>query len=145
LPFAERNRQVQAFAADRPDHAFAERIRLWNADGCFQDCQTHRLKGAIDAFRVDGVAIVDHESLSLIAPDDHTKLLCRPARGRMRRHVPMPTAMAQGTFYHLDAPVTRLGAMHVPIPFSPPLEDATVPTRFGIAPTGIGIAPTLFI
>jgi pyruvate dehydrogenase E1 component beta subunit len=31
-------------------------------------------------------------------------------------------------FYNLDGPVRRLGAMHVPIPFSPPLEDATVPT-----------------
>ena len=26
----------------------------------------------------------------------------------------MSTVMAQGTFYDLDAPVTRLGAMHVP-------------------------------
>jgi pyruvate/2-oxoglutarate/acetoin dehydrogenase E1 component len=25
--------------------------------------------------------------------------------------------------------VKRMGAMHVPIPFSPPLEDATVPTE----------------
>jgi pyruvate dehydrogenase E1 component beta subunit len=31
-------------------------------------------------------------------------------------------------FYDLDAPVRRLGAMDVPIPFSPPLEDLTVPT-----------------
>jgi pyruvate dehydrogenase E1 component beta subunit len=30
-------------------------------------------------------------------------------------------------FYHLDAPVTRIGAMDVPIPFSPALEDLTVP------------------
>jgi acetoin:2,6-dichlorophenolindophenol oxidoreductase subunit beta len=37
--------------------------------------------------------------------------------------------IAQGAFYDLDAPVTRMGAMHVPIPFSPPLEDATVPTE----------------
>ncbi len=29
-------------------------------------------------------------------------------------------------FYHLDAPVQRLGAMDVPIPFSPALEDLTV-------------------
>ncbi len=35
--------------------------------------------------------------------------------------------IAEGAFYHLDAPVKRLGAMNVPIPFSPPLEDATVP------------------
>ena len=31
-------------------------------------------------------------------------------------------------FYDLDGPVRRMGAMHVPIPFSPPLEDATVPS-----------------
>jgi pyruvate dehydrogenase E1 component beta subunit len=31
-------------------------------------------------------------------------------------------------FYQLDAPVKRLGAMDVPIPFSPALEDLTVPT-----------------
>jgi len=36
--------------------------------------------------------------------------------------------VATGAFYDLDAPVKRMGAMHVPIPFSPPLEDVTVPT-----------------
>jgi acetoin:2,6-dichlorophenolindophenol oxidoreductase subunit beta len=36
--------------------------------------------------------------------------------------------IAEGAFYDLDAPVKRMGAMHVPIPFSPPLEDETVPT-----------------
>ena len=36
--------------------------------------------------------------------------------------------IASGAFYSLDAPVKRIGAMHVPIPFSPPLEDVTVPT-----------------
>jgi pyruvate dehydrogenase E1 component beta subunit len=37
--------------------------------------------------------------------------------------------IAQGAFYDLDAPVQRMGAMHIPIPFSPPLEDVTVPTE----------------
>jgi pyruvate dehydrogenase E1 component beta subunit len=39
------------------------------------------------------------------------------------------SVIATGAFYHLDAPVRRIGAMHVPIPFSPPLEDATIPTE----------------
>ncbi len=39
------------------------------------------------------------------------------------------SVVANGAFYHLDAPVKRMGAMHVPIPFSPPLEDVTVPTE----------------
>jgi pyruvate dehydrogenase E1 component beta subunit len=37
--------------------------------------------------------------------------------------------IAAGAFFHLEAPVKRMGAMHVPIPFSPPLEDATVPSE----------------
>jgi len=41
--------------------------------------------------------------------------------------------VADGAFYHLDAPVRRMGAMDVPIPFSPPLEDLTVPTSNGLA------------
>ncbi len=36
--------------------------------------------------------------------------------------------IADGAFYHLDAPVKRIGAMDVPVPFSPVLEDLTVPT-----------------
>lgn len=39
------------------------------------------------------------------------------------------SVIGAGAFYDLDAPVRRMGAMHVPIPFSPPLEDATVPTE----------------
>lgn len=38
------------------------------------------------------------------------------------------SVIAEGAFYYLDAPVKRLGAMDVPIPFSPALEDLTVPT-----------------
>jgi acetoin:2,6-dichlorophenolindophenol oxidoreductase subunit beta len=39
------------------------------------------------------------------------------------------SVIAEGAFFNLEAPVKRIGAMHVPIPFSPPLEDATVPTE----------------
>jgi pyruvate/2-oxoglutarate/acetoin dehydrogenase E1 component len=42
------------------------------------------------------------------------------------------SVIATGAFYDLDAPVRRIGAMHVPIPFSPPLEDATIPTEKGV-------------
>jgi pyruvate dehydrogenase E1 component beta subunit len=38
------------------------------------------------------------------------------------------SVIADGAFYYLDAPVKRMGAMNVPIPFSPVLEDLTVPT-----------------
>lgn len=38
------------------------------------------------------------------------------------------SVISEGAFYWLDAPVVRLGARDVPIPFSPVLEDETVPT-----------------
>jgi len=39
------------------------------------------------------------------------------------------SVIADGAFYYLDAPVKRMGAMDVPIPFSPGLEDLTIPTE----------------
>jgi pyruvate dehydrogenase E1 component beta subunit len=39
------------------------------------------------------------------------------------------SVIAEQAFHYLDGPVKRIGAMHVPIPFSPPLEDVTVPTE----------------
>ena len=49
--------------------------------------------------------------------------------GRYGVTAEIASVIAEGAFYDLDRPVKRLGAMHVPIPFSPPLEDATVPTE----------------
>jgi pyruvate dehydrogenase E1 component beta subunit len=43
------------------------------------------------------------------------------------------SVIADGAFYYLDAPVKRMGAMDVPIPFSPALEDLTVPTAEKVA------------
>ena len=49
------------------------------------------------------------------------------------------SVIADGAFYYLDAPVKRIGAMDVPVPFSPVLEDQTVPTPEAVA----AIAKTL--
>src|SRR5438093_5753657 len=49
--------------------------------------------------------------------------------GRYGVTAEIASVIAEGAFYDLEAPVKRIGAMHVPIPFSPPLEDATVPTE----------------
>ena len=43
------------------------------------------------------------------------------------------SAITDGAFYYLDAPVKRMGAMDVPVPFSPVLEDQTVPTPEKVA------------
>jgi pyruvate dehydrogenase E1 component beta subunit len=55
----------------------------------------------------------------------------------------LASVIAEGAFYNLEAPVKRMGARHVPIPFSPPLEDVTVPTEqtvFEVARTLCGKA-----
>jgi len=49
--------------------------------------------------------------------------------GRYGVTAEIAAVIAEGAFHYLDAPVQRMGAMHVPIPFSPPLEDVTVPTE----------------
>jgi pyruvate dehydrogenase E1 component beta subunit len=49
--------------------------------------------------------------------------------GRYGATAEIASVIAEGAFFDLEAPVKRMGAMHVPIPFSPPLEDATVPTE----------------
>jgi len=49
--------------------------------------------------------------------------------GRYGVTAEIASVIAEGAFFNLEAPVKRMGAMHVPIPFSPPLEDATVPTE----------------
>ena len=52
--------------------------------------------------------------------------------------IPLVTAefaavISDGAFFYLDAPVKRMGAMDVPVPFSPALEDLTVPTAETVA------------
>jgi Protein kinase domain len=114
VPFTRRNHEIHAFAADRADQAFTEGMCLWRANRRLEYRQTHRLKASIDTFRVDRVAIVDHESVRLIARDDHPKLLRRPVRRRMG---------GWGSFYNSPynpsvalTPGTRLGPYEVSAP-----------------------------
>src|SRR4029453_16991406 len=39
----------------------------------------------------------------------------------------LASIIQEQAFFDLDGPVRRLGAMHVPIPFSPPLQEVAVP------------------
>jgi acetoin:2,6-dichlorophenolindophenol oxidoreductase subunit beta len=41
----------------------------------------------------------------------------------------LASVVYEGAFDFLDAPIVRLGAMDVPVPFSKPLEDVTIPTE----------------
>jgi pyruvate dehydrogenase E1 component beta subunit len=56
----------------------------------------------------------------------------------------LAAVVAEDAFWHLDAPIVRLGAMDVPVPFSPVLEDQTVPTPERVADAAlrlVGKAP----
>ncbi len=45
------------------------------------------------------------------------------------------SVIADGAFYYLDAPVKRIGAMNVPVPFSPAMEDLTIPDAVDVVET----------
>ena len=62
MVLAERNHPVQAFAPNRADQAFAERVRLRRLGRCLENGQPHRRDGAIDAVRVNAVAVVNEEA-----------------------------------------------------------------------------------
>ena len=53
--------------------------------------------------------------------------------GSSLSHYRIAARLGQEAFYYLDAPVKRMGAMDVPVPFSPALEDLTVPTEDSVA------------
>lgn len=47
----------------------------------------------------------------------------------------LAAAIGEHAFWSLDGPVRRCAALDVPVPFSPTLEDATVPTLDLVAQT----------
>src|SRR5437588_1397088 len=72
---------------------------------------------------------LDEPSLTESARKTSRVIVMDEGYGRYGVTAEIAAVIAEGAFYDLDAPVKRMGAMHVPIPFSPPLEDATVPTE----------------
>jgi pyruvate dehydrogenase E1 component beta subunit len=72
---------------------------------------------------------LDEKTLVESAKKTSRAIVVDEGYGRYGVTAEIASVIAEGAFYHLDAPVKRMGAMHVPIPFSPPLEDVTVPTE----------------
>lgn len=84
----------------------------------------------IDAEVVDPRTTLPLDAEALIASASKTSRAIVIDEGYQQYGVTaeMAAIISEGAFYHLDAPVKRLGAMNVPVPFSPVLEDQTVPT-----------------
>ena len=72
---------------------------------------------------------LDEQTLIQSAKKTSRVIVIDEGYGRYGVTAELASVIAEGAFYDLDRPVKRLGAMHVPIPFSPPLEDTTVPTE----------------
>jgi pyruvate dehydrogenase E1 component beta subunit len=72
---------------------------------------------------------LDHQTLIESAKKTSRVIVVDEGYQRYGVTAEIAAVIADGAFYYLDAPVKRLGAREVPIPFSPPLEDATVPTE----------------
>jgi pyruvate dehydrogenase E1 component beta subunit len=93
---------------------------------------------AADTLAADGIEaeVVDPRTTSPL--DDVTLVESAKKTGRClvideghRRYgasAEIASVVSDGAFWWLDAPVRRLAAMDVPIPFAPNLEDLTVPT-----------------
>jgi pyruvate/2-oxoglutarate/acetoin dehydrogenase E1 component len=95
-----------------------------------------RLDGAgISAEVVDPRTLLPLDAETLIASAQKTGRVIVVDEGYQQYGVTAEIAsvIAEGAFDSLDAPVQRMGAMSVPVPFSPVLEDQTVPTAEGVA------------
>jgi len=72
---------------------------------------------------------LDEKSLIESAKKTSRVIVIDEGYGRYGVTAELASVVAEGAFFNLEAPVKRMGAMHVPIPFSPALEDLTVPTE----------------
>jgi pyruvate/2-oxoglutarate/acetoin dehydrogenase E1 component len=88
-------------------------------------------KEGISAEVVDPRTLWPLDEKTLIASARKTSrvIVMDEGYGRYGVGAEIAAVIQEGAFFDLEAPVKRVGAMHVPIPFSPPLEDATVPTE----------------
>jgi len=82
---------------------------------------------------------LDEKTLIESAKKTSRAIVVDEGYGRYGVTAEIAAVIAEGAFYNLDAPVKRMGAMHVPIPFSPPLEDATVPTEQSVFEAARGL------
>ena len=73
--FSDRNYPIEALAPNRADQPFAIGICLRYPHGRLQHRQTQRTDGTIDAFGIDGVAVVNDPSIGC-SPDTAIRNCC---------------------------------------------------------------------
>jgi pyruvate dehydrogenase E1 component beta subunit len=93
---------------------------------------------AAEQLEQDGISVEIVDPRTLAPLDEETIVRSAEKTGRAivideghRRYgvtAEIASVIADRAFYSLDAPVKRLAALDVPVPFSPTLEDVSVPT-----------------
>jgi pyruvate dehydrogenase E1 component beta subunit len=93
---------------------------------------------AADRLAAEGVSAEVVDPRTLVPLDRETLVASAKKTGRVvvvdeghrsyGASAELAAAIGEEAFYWLDAPVRRAAAMDVPVPFSPVLEDQTVPT-----------------
>jgi pyruvate dehydrogenase E1 component beta subunit len=78
---------------------------------------------------------LDRQTLVDSAKKTSRVIIIDEGYGRYGVTAELAAVISEEAFFDLDGPVIRMGAMHVPIPFSPPLEDLTVPTEKSVFET----------
>jgi pyruvate/2-oxoglutarate/acetoin dehydrogenase E1 component len=79
---------------------------------------------------------LDEKALSESVKKTSRVIVVDEGYGRYGVTAELAAVIGEGAFHYLDAPVKRVGAMHVPIPFSPPLEDVSLPTARSVFDVG---------
>ena len=83
---------VQTLPTHRTDQSFAKRIGLRRPHWSLEDVPAHRRDRPVDRCRKDAIPIGEHEPVRRLRSDDGAKLLNRPLRGGMLRHIPVEDA-----------------------------------------------------
>ena len=75
---------------------------------------------------------LDEEALVASAKKTSRCIVLDEGYRRFGATAELGSVIAEKAFYHLDAPVRRIAAMDVPVPFAPTLEDQTIPNVDGV-------------
>ena len=90
---------------------------------------------SVEVVDVRTLVPLDVETIAASVRKTSRAVVLHEAALRMGYGAEIAAVIQEQCFWHLDQPVTRIGARNTPTPTSPPLEDAVVPQPAQIAET----------
>jgi hypothetical protein len=85
----DQDQPIQTLPTHRADQSLAERVGLRGPRWGLEHVPPHRRDRPVDRCRINAVPIVEDEPVGRLGGDDRAKLLDRPRRRGMLRHVPV--------------------------------------------------------